>query len=189
MCSSDLMRRMGEDLSSRYFVIGRDTLYQSPVALTPYVSDVRIDERAVGEIIDDAYSGAGIHPDDVDTGSVILTGEALRRENAKAIGELLAEMGGEFVCATAGHHMEAMLAAYGSGAAKRSHDEDSHILNVDIGGGTTKLALVAHGRVEETAAIHIGGRLIVVDEAGRITRLDPQGAKLAQAAGFKWQLG
>ncbi|TMH27437.1 MAG: recombinase, partial [Betaproteobacteria bacterium] len=37
------MRRMGEDLSSRYFVVGRDTLYQSPVALTPYVSDVRID--------------------------------------------------------------------------------------------------------------------------------------------------
>jgi ethanolamine utilization protein EutA len=153
------------------------------------MSDVRIDERAVGEIIDDAYAGAGIHPDEVDTGSVILTGEALRRENAQAIGELLAEMGGEFVCAAAGHHMEAMLAAYGSGAAKRSHDEDSHILNVDIGGGTTKLALVAHGHVEATAAIHIGGRLIVLDDAGRITRLDPQGAKLARDAGFAWQLG
>src|SRR2546430_11886266 len=94
---------------------------------------------------------------------LILTGEALSRENAKAIGELLAEMGGEFVCATAGHHMEAMLAAYGSGAAKRSHDEDSHILNIDVGGGTTKLALVAHGEVEATAAINIGGRLVVVD--------------------------
>ena len=183
------MRRLGEDLSSRYFVVGRDTLYQSPVALTPYVSDVRIDERAVGEIIDDAYAGAGIHPDEVDTGSVILTGEALRRENAQAIGELLAEMGGEFVCATAGHHMEAMLAAYGSGAAKRSHDQDSHILNVDIGGGTTKLALVAHGRVEATAAIHIGGRLVVLDDAGRITRLDPQGEQLARLAGFRWDLG
>jgi ethanolamine utilization protein EutA len=183
------MRRMGEDLSSRYFVVGRETLYQSPVALTPYSSEVRIDERAIGELIDDAYGAAGIHPDEVDTGSVILTGEALRRENAQAIGELLAEIGGEFVCATAGHHMEAMLAAYGSGAAKRSHDEDTHILNVDIGGGTTKLALVAHGEVEQTAAIHIGGRLIVVDDAGRITRLDPQGAELARAAGFKWQLG
>jgi ethanolamine utilization protein EutA len=182
------MRRMGEDLSSRYFVVGRDTIYESPVALTPYASDVRIDEQAIGKIIDDAYAGAGIHPDAVDTGSVILTGEALRRENAQAIGELIAEIGGEFVCAAAGHHMEAMLAAYGSGAAKRSHDEDCHILNVDIGGGTTKLAVVAHGQVGETAAIHIGGRLIVVDE-GRITRMDPQGAKLAKAAGFKWQLG
>src|SRR3989442_12844516 len=85
--------------------------------------------------------------------------------------------------------MEAMLAASGSGAAKLSHAEDCHILNVDIGGGTTKLALVAHGHVEQTAAIHIGGRLIVVDDAGTITRLDPAGAKLARAAGFDWQLG
>src|SRR5207245_7487047 len=50
-------------------------------------------------------------------------------------------------------------------------------------------ALVAHGHVEQTAAIHIGGRLIVVDDAGTITRLDPAGAKLARAAGFDWQLG
>src|SRR6185503_20987817 len=28
------LRRMGEDLSSRYFVVNREALYQSPVALT-----------------------------------------------------------------------------------------------------------------------------------------------------------
>src|SRR5919204_3671254 len=127
------MRRLGEELSSRYFVVGRETIFESPVALTPYASDVRIDEDAVGKIIDDAYTAAGVHPDEVDTGSVILTGEALRRENAQAIAEVLADIGGEFVCATAGHHMEAMLAAYGSGAAKRSHDGDRHPLHIDIG--------------------------------------------------------
>jgi ethanolamine utilization protein EutA len=120
---------------------------------------------------------------------VILTGEALRRENAQAIGELLAELGGEFVCAAAGHHMEAMLAAYGSGAAKASHDREARILNIDIGGGTTKLALVERGNVAATAAVHIGARLIVVDEQGRITRLDPAGAELARLAGFEWKLG
>ena len=183
------LRRMGEDLSSRYFVVNREALYQSPVALTPYASETRIDEAAVGRIIDDAYAGAGVHPDQVDTGSVILTGEALRRENAQAIGELLADMGGEFVCAAAGHHMEAMLAAYGSGAAKVSHDRGLRILNVDIGGGTTKLAVIEHGRVLDTAAIHVGGRLLVVDAEGRITRLDPQGRELARQAGFEWNLG
>ena len=183
------MRRLGEDLSSRYFVVARELLHASPVALTPYVSDVRIDEAALGRIIDDAYQGAGLHPDRIDTGSVILTGEALRKENAQAIGELLAEIGGEFVCAAAGHHMESMLAAYGSGAAKLSHDEDLHILNIDIGGGTTKLALIEHGRVAATAAIHVGGRLVVVDGEGRITRLDPQGRLLARKAGFDWRLG
>jgi ethanolamine utilization protein EutA len=183
------MRRLGEDLSSRYFVVARDTLYQSPVAFTPYVDEVRIDEQALGRIIDDAYQAAGQHPDEIDTGSVIMTGEALRRENAQAIGELLAEMGGEFVCATAGHHMEAMLAAYGSGAAKVSHDRDLRVLNVDIGGGTTKLAVIQDGRVLETAAVHVGGRLLVVDGEHRIARLDPAGRDLARRAGFEWSLG
>src|SRR5688572_1240328 len=183
------MRRMGEDLSSRYFVVKRETLYQSPVALTPYASETRIDEQALGRIIDEAYGGAGMHPDAIDAGAVILTGEALRRENAQAIGELLAEIGGEFVCATAGHHMEAMLAAYGSGAAKVSHDRGWRILNIDIGGGTTKLAPIEHGRVLETAAIHIGGRLLVADADGRIARLDPQGRELARQAGFDFALG
>lgn len=183
------LRRMSEELSSRYFVVKRDTLYQSPVALTPYASETRIDEQALGAIIDAAYAGAGLHPDAIDTGSVILTGEALRRENARAIGELLAEIGGEFVCATAGHHMEAMLAAYGSGAAQASHERGMRVLNVDIGGGTTKLALIEDGRVLETAAVHVGGRLLVADAEGRITRLDPQGKALAGQAGFNWSLG
>jgi ethanolamine utilization protein EutA len=183
------LRRLSEDLTSRYFVVGRETVYQSPVALTPYVSEERIDDQAVGGIIDAAYEAAGTHPDNIDTGAVILTGEALRRENAKAIAEVLAEVGGEFVCAAAGHHMESMLAAYGSGAAKASHDRGIPILNIDIGGGTTKLALVENGKVLRTAAIHIGGRLAVFDADRRITRLDPAGQRLASLAGVDWKVG
>ncbi len=182
------MRRLSEELTSRYFVVKRETLHQSPVVLTPYQSETRIDERAVGDIIDRAYAEANIHPDQIDTGAVILTGEALRRENAKAIADVIAEMGGEFVCATAGHHMESLLAAYGSGAAKLSHDLRRPVLNVDIGGGTTKLALLEGGRVVHSAAIHIGGRLAVISE-GRLTRLDPAGKQLATNAGLDWSLG
>jgi len=182
------LRRLAEDLTSRYYVVGRETVYQSPVALTPYLSDDRIDEQAIGAIVDAAYGAANIHPDSIDTGAVILTGEALRRENAKPIADVLAEVGGEFVCATAGHHMESMLAAYGSGAAKVSHDRAIPLLNIDIGGGTTKLALLQGGTVVQTAAIHLGGRLAVV-EAGRLTRLDPAGKRLAALAGCEWTLG
>ena len=92
------------------------------------------------------------------------------------------------MCATAGHHMEALLAAYGSGAAKKSHELQQPVLNVDVGGGTTKLALVENGRVVHTAAIHIGGRLIVLEQ-GVITRLDPTGKQLARNAGFDWAVG
>ncbi len=183
------MRRLGEDLTSRYIVAKRETLHESPVSLTPYRSDTRIDEAALGAIIDQAYGAAGLVPQDIDTGIVILTGEALRRENAESIAAILAEQGGEFVCATAGHHMEAMLAAYGSGAVRASHDRQQRILNVDIGGGTTKLAIIDQGTVTATAAIHIGGRLQVTDALGRITRLDPAGQHHAAAAGFNWKLG
>ena len=62
------------------------------------------------------------------------------------------------------------------------------VLNVDIGGGTTKLALVEGGRVVHTAAIHIGGRLAVVG-GGRLVRLDPAGQQLAKNAGVDWTLG
>jgi len=183
------LRRPGEDLTSRYMVVSRETLFQSPVALTPYASEEQIDAAGLGGIIDDAYAGANLHPDNIDAGVVILTGEALRRQNAQAIADLLAERGGEFVCASAGHHMEAMLAAYGSGAARVSHDDGKRILNIDIGGGTTKLAVVERGQVLSTAAVHIGGRLQVVDESRRIVRLDPAGHYLASEAGYAWKPG
>ncbi|MGW1797198.1 ethanolamine ammonia-lyase reactivating factor EutA [Streptomyces sp. NPDC001984] len=189
------LRRMGEDLTSRYLVVRRETLHRSPVELTPYTSDPSdkaaeyIDAAALGTIIDSAYREAAVDPADVDTGVVILTGEALRRRNAEAIAGVLAERGGELVTATAGHHMEAMLAACGSGAAKASYDTGRRILTVDIGGGTTKLAVVDGGRVTATAAVHVGGRLQVVDDAGRIVRLDPAGSAHAARAGFAWKVG
>jgi ethanolamine utilization protein EutA len=146
-------------------VVERTMVYESPVALTPYRDEHEIDERALGAIIDNAYGAAGISPDAIDTGVVILTGEALRRENAEAIARILAEKGGDFVTATAGHHMEAMLAAYGSGAARVSFDNANRVLNVEI-----------------------GGRLIVVDH-DRIVRLDPAGRRHAARAGFDWAVG
>ena len=170
------LRRMGEDLSSRYFVVNRETLLPLAGFAHPVPKRGAHRRRKASRLSSKRrYGSAGVTPHDIDTGVVILTGEALRRDNAQAIAGMLAEQGGEFVCATAGHHMEAMLAAYGSGAARISSDQGKRILNIDIGGGTTKLALVEQGRVLATAAVHIGGRLQVVDETGRITRLDPAG--------------
>ena len=183
------LRRYGEDLTSRYYVVSRETLFQSPVTLTPYASDERIDDAALGAMIDAAYKAAAIEPRDIDTGVVILTGEALRRENAEAIAALLAEQRGDFVTAAAGHHMESMLAAYGSGASKVSYEEGKRILNIDIGGGTTKLGIVENGDVIATAALHIGGRLQVMDATGRIVRLDPAGRFHARQAGLHWARG
>src|SRR3954447_5563501 len=51
-----VLRRHGEALTSRYVVVSRETLYQSPVALTPYAADERIDAAPLGDIIDQAYA-------------------------------------------------------------------------------------------------------------------------------------
>lgn len=182
------LRRQAVDLSSRYLVVERETLFESPVALTPYASETLIDARALGEIVDRAYHAAHLSPEDIDTGVVLLTGEALRRENSEHIARVLSEKCGDLVCASAGHHMEAMLAAYGSGAAKASFDLGSRILNIDIGGGTTKLSIVDRGNVLSTAAIHIGGRLLAVRD-GKLDRLDPAGATHAARAGYNWKIG
>src|SRR5262245_27446973 len=87
------LRRLGEDLSSRYYVAARETLFASPVALTPYENDQRIDEVRLRGIIEDAYTAAGITSAEIDTGVVILTGEALRRDNAQLIATVVAGRG------------------------------------------------------------------------------------------------
>src|SRR4029453_16324230 len=56
------LRRYGEALTSRYYVVSRETLYQSPNALTPYQSEELIDEAALGRLIDDAYEWANMSP-------------------------------------------------------------------------------------------------------------------------------
>jgi ethanolamine utilization protein EutA len=182
------LQRKSDSHASRYVIVDRKTAHESPIRFTPFSGEAEIDAAALGRIIDEAYAGAGIRPSDIDTGVVILTGEALRRRNAEAIARIVAERGGEFLTATAGNHMEAMLAAYGSGAAKLSHETQSRILNVDIGGGTTKLALVERGEVLWTAALHAGGRLIAA-ENGIVTRLEPVGLHFANAAGIDLSLG
>jgi len=183
------LQRQGVDLSSRYLVISRDTWYVSPVSLTPYLSETLIDDRALGAIVDNAYNEARVDPEDIDTGAVILTGEALRRENSERIARILSEKCGDLVCVTAGHHMEAMLAANGSGAVQASYDQGERLLNIDIGGGTTKLSVIDKGKILSTGALHIGGRLLAVDDNGYIVRLEPAGQAHARRAGFNWKIG
>jgi ethanolamine utilization protein EutA len=158
--------------------------------LTPYSSERRIDTDAIGRFIDRSYAEAGWSPDDVDTGAVITTGEAARKENASAIVQLFSGQAGKFVCATAGHRLESLLAAHGSGAVALSRAAATPlVLNVDIGGGTTKLAICRHGRVEETAAIDVGARLVSWDKTGTIRAVTRAGARVAKEAGVRVAAG
>jgi ethanolamine utilization protein EutA len=166
------LQRQSQGLSSRFVVIGRDIVWRSPILLTPFGSDGAIDAAVLGEFIERCYRDGGLTQDQVDGGAVILTGEAIKRKNARAIDELFAAQAGKFVCASAGHRLEARLAAHGSGAVALSKARGIGVLHVDIGGGTTKLALIDRGTIVGLAAFAVGGRLIATDARGDWTRID-----------------
>src|SRR5438067_5188965 len=136
------LQRLTQSLSSRFVVVEREVLHRSPILLTPYRPDGLIDVEALRRFVDQAYNDAGLSPEHVDTGAVILTGAALERANARNVAELFASAGGKFVCASAGHNLEGILAAHGSGAVALSRECHSTLLHVDVGGGTTKLGLL-----------------------------------------------
>ncbi len=183
------LRRAGSAHSGRFEVTERQVLYRSPVILTPYASRTLIDTEALRTFFTGVYQTAGITPDDVDTGAVVITGEALMKENAEAILALFAKESGKFICASAGPNHETLLAAYGSGAAAVSHGGSETVLNVDVGGGTSKLALVEDGVVVETASLSVGARLVAFDDQGRLTRIEAPGQVLLEALGYPVQLG
>ena len=180
-----VLQRQTQGLSSRFVVIERQVIWRSDVMLTPFLRDDTIDSAALGRFIADAYAKAGLAKSDVDSGAVILTGEAIKRKNARAIDELFAEEAGKFVCATAGHKLECLLAAHGSGAVQLSKERDACVLHIDIGGGTTKLALIDKGVVLAVAAFAVGGRCIATDATGKYTRVDDSAVAVAKEFGIE----
>jgi ethanolamine utilization protein EutA len=179
-----LLQRQAQGLSSRFAVVHRQAIWRSPIMLTPFLPDGTIDAGRLGTFIADCYRKAGFAKSDVDSGAVILTGEAIKRKNARAIDELFAAEAGKFVCATAGHMLESTLAAHGAGAVKLSKERAECLLHVDIGGGTTKLALIDKGTVLGVAAFAVGGRLMAAEAGGAWTRVDDSARLVAEALGI-----
>ena len=179
------LRRQSQGLSSRFVVIGREIVWRSPILLTPFLPDGTIDAAALGDFIGRCYRDANMTQRGIDSGAVILTGEAIKRRNARAIDELFAAEAGKFVCATAGHKLEARLAAHGAGAVALAKARDTCLLHADIGGGTTKLALIDRGTVVGLAAFAVGGRLIATDASGAWTRIDHSAQLVADDLGIK----
>jgi ethanolamine utilization protein EutA len=178
-----------ERLDSRYVVTERESFYQSDILLTPYTAEDTIDADALGAFIERQYKDAKVDPDEIDTGALILTGVAVRRRNARRIGELFARQAGRMVAVSAGDSLESVMAAYGSGAVARSIRNGAPVMNVDVGGGTAKIAVCADGKVIDVTALDIGARLVVVDEARRIQKLEQAGRRFAAALGLNLEPG
>ena len=151
----------------------RKVLYKSPVYFTPLLDESHVDGGAIREIVKEEYKKADIHREDVDTGAIIITGETSRKENARAVLDALSDYAGDFVVATAGPDLESVLAAKGAGAVELSRTTGRPVLHMDIGGGTSNLALIEDGKITRTGCLNVGGRLIKFRENGEVYYVSP----------------
>lgn len=150
-------------------ISGREVVYESTVYFTPLLTSDTLDAAAISALIRQEYEAAGITPEQVKTGAVIITGETARKENAAQVLRALSDLAGEFVVATAGPALESILAARGAGADRYAREHHTPVLHLDIGGGTANMALFdQNGQLLDTGCLNVGGRLLRYDRDGRV---------------------
>jgi ethanolamine utilization protein EutA len=170
-------------------ITDKQVVYKSDIYLTPLKTPSLIDGDAVRGIVAEEFSKAGYAPADTKTGAVIITGESARKENAAIVLEKLSDFAGDFVVSTAGPDLEAIVAGKGSGAQQYSKDYHCTAVNLDIGGGTTNIALFDCGDVIAKGCLDIGGRLIRIDAEGVISYVSPSAALVAEWKGVDIKAG
>lgn len=186
---------MIENIASNFSVpkvviVDKQIIYRSEIYFTPLRSPTEIDGTKVREIIEGEYKKAGINKASINTGAVIITGETARKENAKEVLETLSGFAGDFVVATAGPDLESIIAGKGAGAHVYSKEGRTGVVNIDIGGGTSNLALFDHGEVKDTGCLDVGGRLIKIDKnSGEITYLSEKMKELIKRKNLPLSIG
>jgi len=183
-----------ENLASAYSVpqidiIDKNVFYKSEIYFTPLISETEIDGQEIKKIIESEFKKANVAKKDISTGAVIITGETARKKNASLISEQLSDLAGDFVVATAGPDLESIIAGKGAGADKLSEKLNKLVINFDIGGGTTNIALFESGQVIDTACLDVGGRLIQLDEQNRLQYISKKIKKLAADLNLNLEIG
>ena len=174
----------------RISIVDKEIIYRSEIYFTPLISLTEIDSSGVKDIVEKEYKRAGINKDDIKTGAVIITGETARKENANEVLHTLSGFAGDFVVATAGPDLESIISGKGAGAHIYSKEHSTSVVNIDIGGGTSNLALFTRGDVKETGCLDIGGRLIKVDPSSKeITYISPKIEKIIKDNNFGITIG
>jgi ethanolamine utilization protein EutA len=172
----------------RIEIVNKEILHRSPIYRTPLLTATTINIKAVEELVTKEYRKAGIEPNDIQTGAVIITGETATKQNAQEMVHTLSDKAGEFLVATAGPDLEGIIAAKGSGAYEYSKRTGQVIANIDIGGGTANVAVYKSGKLCGTCTLHIGGRLIEFEQ-NHIRSISPPVRELFQQWGVGVQEG
>ncbi|EPH94170.1 MULTISPECIES: ethanolamine ammonia-lyase reactivating factor EutA [Enterococcus] len=173
----------------RISISDKKVIYRSDIIFTPLLNQSEIDAEPIKAFVAEQYSQAGIHKQDIQMGAVIITGETARKSNANNVLRALSGYAGDFVVATAGPDLESIIAGKGAGAQTYSETKRKPVVNLDIGGGTTNLAVFKDGEVIDTACFDIGGRLIKLDQQQKITYIAPKIQEIINKKGLTLHLG
>lgn len=132
------------------------TLFQSEPVFTPY-TDQSICESSVQALLDEWLQP--LMPEIETAGGAILTGLAAQSNNVKQIKKLIrAKLGNTLIATAEDPHFESWLAFKGSvDRLSRSYPTQT-FLNIDIGGGTTNIAVGTNGNVIHTDYLFVGAR-------------------------------
>jgi ethanolamine utilization protein EutA len=177
------------NMTNRFNLINREIVYEGNIIFTPLIDRYTVDIEAIIKFCNEEYQKAGITPDQVDTGAVIVTGETAKKDNADEIVRKLSSESGKFVSASAGPNFESLLGIMGSGIVEISKQKQNTIMNVDVGGGTSNIAVASRGDVLSTSCINIGGRLLGIDENFKIWRIDEPTERLMNELNMNYHIG
>jgi ethanolamine utilization protein EutA len=174
----------------RIDITDRKVIYQSPIVFTPLIDSETIDADQLNQIVRREYAAAGIIPNQVETGAVIITGETAKKKNADEILRALSGLAGEFVVSVAGPNVESLIAGKGAGAAEYSQKNYATVTNVDVGGGSANSATFRAGNLIGAAAMNYGGRILEIENStGRVRHIAEPARHILEDIGLRLEIG
>ena len=175
----------GDSIGGRREICELGEPYRPDIVFTPFRGE-RIDEARVCELLDGWLAAADARPEDIVGGGAIITGLCARRSNAAGLAALIrARIGGAVIATADDPGLESFLAFMGGAAALSRARPGEPLINLDIGGGTTSLALGVDGEVLQVGSLLVGARHVeVVPGSHRITALSELARRVFAALGI-----
>jgi len=152
---------------SRNVISGRHELsdvrevFRSPIVITPF-THAGLDERQLEQHLDE-WLAAAAADEPIFGGGALVTGLAAQQPNTAALVELVRSRVSDVLVATAGDPcLEAWLAFQANAGPLSRAQPDRWVINLDIGGGTTNIAVGKGGEVFRTGSLFVGARHVEV---------------------------
>ena len=160
--------------------LGTPEIFFKPAPIfTPFCGPL-LDLKAITATLDLWFSMAGLSGSEVDAGGAIVTGLAAAATNIEQARALVRQkIGTAVIAAACDPDLESWLAFMGSCQRSSAAFPEQPMINFDIGGGTTNIALGQNTFVSKVGCLWLGARHIQVQPGTyEISAMSPYGLKL-----------